>query len=406
MSDLLNSRALTDEVLEALEELRWRREQKKPADGTGRSSVEGLRKRLKPIREGLQEAQRKYLADVPAYANMRVFRSPFWQMNPIGAVLKDYVWNVAAPHWSKTDGRFQMTFSPQGQVYGEYVAIKVTESQKAFHIQQLSKWFRGASFCHDVREALAALPFGFEMECTCGDGTPISEEVHNISGAQWRALQVSGLDTSQYFLVARYHKRSDLRDLTVDELGRLLVAELAELSGIYPILQGQAEGPAAPTRLSVPNKVRRARSQTMPAVRTQFTPEFAGQRKEYRVSEPVESKQRHGWVVNALREELQRRGLHVANDKGRDLYVPISDGGVEVLFEVKTTASSGNLYTGIGQLMLNGAAESMEPKRVLVLPALPTPQTRAAIERIGIDVLTFHGDEEHPVFGDIDEVLG
>ncbi len=405
--DILKRLALTDRVVKALDELHERRTSKTPADPTGSSSIPGFRKRLYPIREGLKAAQEKYIRGVPVFADMNVYLCPFWQANPIGPVLKDYLWNVVAPKHSKTDGRIQMTFSPQGYIYTQYVAIRITDSSKRFHIQRLNRWFRKAEFIRRFRKELLKLPYGFEMWFTPGSnsGTRLGGEVHEITAAEWRALRQHGLDTDTYFFVARYHKRDKLRDLTVDELGRLLVADLAELSGIYPILQGHKGSHATKRKLPLPDKVRRARHRTMPALSAVFKPEFSGKKKSYRIDGAIDNAAGHGRIVNALQAELSARGLEAVNDKARDLFVQNDDEGIDTLFEIKTNTKTTSLYQAIGQLMLHGAAEEEEPRRIAVLPQIPNQRTLAAIERMGIAVLTFRVKGKAVVFENLDEII-
>ena len=137
-----------------------------------------------------------------------------------------------------------------------------------------------------------------------------------------------------------------------------------------------------------------------------FNPEFSGRRKSYSTHAEIESQCDHGPLISALAEELQRRGIAVANDVPRDLFVPSSKGRVRLLFEAKTDLSTSSVYGAVGQLMLHGAAEPKEPRRIFVAPGTPKAATLRALKKLGIEILTYRWDGDSPAFMNLGQLLG
>lgn len=83
-----------------------------------------------------------------------------------------------------------------------------------------------------------------------------------------------------------------------------------------------------------------------------------------------------------------------------------SGGSRRVVFEVKTTATTQAVYTGIGQLILGSGARGPKNRAVLVLPA-PLPNGLAErLEPEGIELLGFEWQNDATVvFPGLDEVL-
>ncbi|MGB7062261.1 MAG: hypothetical protein WBF13_07910 [Candidatus Zixiibacteriota bacterium] len=100
-----------------------------------------------------------------------------------------------------------------------------------------------------------------------------------------------------------------------------------------------------------------------------FDPESFGKRKGRRRS-TIDYKSYHGLVVNQLEAWLRAQGLarnaRVFNTKPIDLGVVVKNRLVHI-FEVKSTADSQSLYTGIGQLFLHSKGDR-EVHKTLLLP--------------------------------------
>ena len=136
-----------------------------------------------------------------------------------------------------------------------------------------------------------------------------------------------------------------------------------------------------------------------------FRPEFSGQRKGYKTSGTIISWCDHGLIISALAAELEKRKLKYGNDHPRDLYIVSDDGAIKVLFEAKTDVATSSVYGAVGQLMLHGAAESVAIERVLVLPQAPKPETRSALAKLGIKVLTYARRKKGFSFRNLPSVL-
>ena len=98
-----------------------------------------------------------------------------------------------------------------------------------------------------------------------------------------------------------------------------------------------------------------------------FTPEFAGKPRAYTVSARIQSSCSHGFVVNELKAELERRGFKgIGKDRPRDLDVEPTKGRMEFLFEAKSRLATDSIYKGIGQLAYHSAKDERDTKRVFV----------------------------------------
>lgn len=136
-----------------------------------------------------------------------------------------------------------------------------------------------------------------------------------------------------------------------------------------------------------------------------YTPEFAGHRKAYLVAHEIEAKCDHGIVVKALAEILTGRKTAFGNNQQCDLLITSNGKRVTHLLEVKTDRSSTSLYTGIGQLMLNGISFPQRPCLILVVPGELDPKLKMAVNRLNVRVVSFEWYEEKPVFSGLDEAI-
>jgi len=136
-----------------------------------------------------------------------------------------------------------------------------------------------------------------------------------------------------------------------------------------------------------------------------YLPEFGGRKRGYRVAGDIESDCDHGLVVNALADYLKEAGFgKVGNDRARDLYVLAKNGKLRLLFEAKTNLSTSSIYQGIGQLVYHSTL-TPSARRLLVLPGVTNAKTRAVLDAIGIEVVTYRLDGARPVFKNLKEVL-
>jgi hypothetical protein len=136
-----------------------------------------------------------------------------------------------------------------------------------------------------------------------------------------------------------------------------------------------------------------------------FTPEFSGQRKSYLIKEEVKAECDHGPLISALAKKLDKRKLAYGNDGARDLFVATKSGKMLILFEAKTSLGTSSIYGAVGQLMLHGAAETKAPRRVLVVPGTPTQKTNAALNKLGIKVLSYKFKGKQFTFAKLNDAL-
>jgi len=130
-----------------------------------------------------------------------------------------------------------------------------------------------------------------------------------------------------------------------------------------------------------------------------FYAEARGRRRGRR-SAIVDYLSRHGDVVDALyswrRARLIGEGARIVKNVLVDLGVRRNRDLSEV-YEVKTTTARGDVYAAIGQLMVHGVLPDC--RRVVVLPRDQplASDLKAALRRLGIEILTFKLDETQAV---------
>lgn len=135
-----------------------------------------------------------------------------------------------------------------------------------------------------------------------------------------------------------------------------------------------------------------------------FDKEFTG-KKKYQGRKDIEAQCNHGLVVNELASYLTRAGYGVGNDTNRDLYVLAGQNSIRTLFEIKTDMSTFNIYSGIGQLLLNSLDCEAKPNLLLVLPKEVRSETKDKLAKLGINVLLFGWKKDTPVFTNMPSVL-
>lgn len=135
-----------------------------------------------------------------------------------------------------------------------------------------------------------------------------------------------------------------------------------------------------------------------------FSPELAASGTAILRAAVTEVRHNHGIVVNQLAELLRQSGLHPGNDQRQDLIV-VGEERIQVLFEVKSSASPYCVYTAIGQLMYHGSVQNPPPLRVAVLPESASAEVRERLRRLGIRLVTFRLETGQPRFDGLTEVL-
>lgn len=397
--------ALTDKVIRAWDSIVSYSRAGTPASKTGAGSTSEFRKALTPVRESLRKAIQRRLTTVPAFSDLTVRLSVFWQGNPKGALLKDHIWSHAARTKEKTEGRLQVTLTPDNAVRSEYVAYPVTDPKRRFHIQDIADWIRDPNWFQQFRQGCASIPRGFCFWCLTGNSERIEAYTDELTNGDWDKLRHHGVSPDDYFVIALDRPRDALRCLTVDEFAELVVADWCELSGIYPLLQGHAATLKPPCIPPVSPDVRGVRRTTTPPSTRTFAPEFAGTPKEYEVRGPIQASRYHARVVNALAEAFEAQGIRTSSDQPRDLYLLDGNGLPRVLFEVKADTSKSSVYKGVGQLLLNGAPMCPAPRMVLVVPGEPWGDSPEALRQLNIDVLKYGWEKGQPTFSELSGLI-
>lgn len=135
-----------------------------------------------------------------------------------------------------------------------------------------------------------------------------------------------------------------------------------------------------------------------------FNNEFAGT-KEYSKQEVIQSLCNHGIVVNTLAKALKAKGLKIANDKNRDLYILTNTGKIRTIFEIKTNTLTGSLYSAIGQLIIYSIGLEKSTNLFLILPDQLKPEIERRVKSIGIDILYYKWEKDLPIFKNLDKKI-
>lgn len=136
--------------------------------------------------------------------------------------------------------------------------------------------------------------------------------------------------------------------------------------------------------------------QLPPPIGKKFRPKATGKRR-YRTKGIVESDLRHDLVATELCRRL--KGNNCRYDKRRDVFVVNGRGRQTVLFEIKTDVSSQSVYTGAGQLLINGRSSAQIPRLVLVLPGLPANRAViSACSKLKVNIFQYRWSKDGPRF--------
>jgi hypothetical protein len=142
-----------------------------------------------------------------------------------------------------------------------------------------------------------------------------------------------------------------------------------------------------------------------PIIEPIFSDEFSGTRSFSITNQEIKADCDHGLVANTLVEKLRRKGLRVGNTQNIDLFITNENGDVEILFEIKTNATTTNYYGAIGQLMFHSARIDSNPKLVAVFPYNLDKRVKSVFKKLGISSLTYRWEDDKPVFSRISQVL-
>jgi hypothetical protein len=130
-----------------------------------------------------------------------------------------------------------------------------------------------------------------------------------------------------------------------------------------------------------------------------FNSEFSG-KKNYKIKVKVSATCDHGLLVDGLNKLLNEKKLKTANDKNRDLYVLNKNGVITAVYEFKTSHSSTDIYTAVGQLLVNNITISNRTKKFIVIPKGYNKYLKVIFEKLNINVIDYAWQNERLNFSE------
>jgi hypothetical protein len=112
----------------------------------------------------------------------------------------------------------------------------------------------------------------------------------------------------------------------------------------------------------------------------------------------------HGIIVNALAKKLENMNFNVANDRNRDLFIYKSK-KILTLFEIKTSCSTQDIYTAIGQIIVYSMPIKNKLNLVIVLPEQLNSLVEQKLSKLGIKILYYNWDNKNIKFSNLKYVL-
>ncbi|QQS13502.1 MAG: hypothetical protein IPK81_04475 [Rhodospirillales bacterium] len=112
-----------------------------------------------------------------------------------------------------------------------------------------------------------------------------------------------------------------------------------------------------------------------------------------------------GLVLDALGEELRRRGLRDGDAAGAGDPLFAARGGGARLVDVETDLSPATLERAVGRLLLRRAGSPADARAALVVPAEDAPAALDGLSRHGIAVVRYRWRGARPVFDGLDDAL-
>lgn len=121
-------------------------------------------------------------------------------------------------------------------------------------------------------------------------------------------------------------------------------------------------------------------------------------------NEPIVINRVHGIVVGALRTELENHGHLIANDKNRDLFIH-KNGKIKVMFEIKTSSSTQNIYSATGQLLIYSIPIQNEIPLIAVFPNILSQRVVSRLSEFGIQLVYYNWVKGVPKFKGLEKIL-
>lgn len=115
-------------------------------------------------------------------------------------------------------------------------------------------------------------------------------------------------------------------------------------------------------------------------------------------------KRTHGIVVNELARILEDDGHKIGNDRNRDLFIH-DRGQIKTLFEIKTSSSTQDLSTAVGQLLIYSIPIKTAVNLFLVLPEKLSNPVEKRLVKLGLHLIYYHWTEDEPAFENLTDVI-
>lgn len=128
----------------------------------------------------------------------------------------------------------------------------------------------------------------------------------------------------------------------------------------------------------------------------QFTAEISGKGTgKYRNKTIIN--RTHGIVVNALARKLEENGFNVANDSQRDLFI-YKNNKIIKLFEFKTSSTTQDLFTAVGQLIIYSIPIKNPVQLFLVIPDKLKKEVEDRLYEMKINIIYYKWSNNDIVF--------
>ncbi len=98
------------------------------------------------------------------------------------------------------------------------------------------------------------------------------------------------------------------------------------------------------------------------------------------------------------------RCLSFRNDSNRDLFIHQKQ-KITIIFEIKTTTTTQNIYTAVGQLIIYSIPVKTEAKLVIVIPEKLNKVVETRLARLGIKPLYYLWRNGFPHFPELDSLI-
>ena len=157
--------------------------------------------------------------------------------------------------------------------------------------------------------------------------------------------------------------------------------------------------------LLVENEINTSPTDPLEKIKHSFNEEFAGTKEYKHRKGNVSATANHGLVVNNLKKLIEEKGILVANDQQRDLYIYNEKAKIETVFEIKTSLISQSIFTAVGQLYVNNARINPLPKLIYVIQEKPNTNLKKTLQKLNIETLVYTLKDGETTFTKLENIL-